>query len=110
MALEYIFPDHSKRNHQIAIWVEVVAAVVALVLMFWAASHYWISPKVPVVVEPVKNIDPVAEKIGLIDQSPPMEPSPMEVAQKKSMLELTAKTVKLTPEQIQAKRSLIENI
>lgn len=108
-SLEYIFPDHSKRNHKIAIVVETTAAVAALALMFWAASTYWISPK----QEPVANVpvDQLVEQRKVLEKPGPVVTlSPVEVLERRDILDKPGPEVKLTPEQLQQMKSVMENI
>jgi hypothetical protein len=107
MSLEYIFPDHTKRNHNIAIAVEVTLAVFGLILIFWAISHYWVSPKE--VVE-VSVEDPVALKMKIIEQKSTIELSPEEISLRRSIIEQTPPKTTQTPQDIEKKKSIIQNI
>lgn len=110
MALEYIFPDHTKRNRKIAIVVEVVMAVLALIAIFWAI-YYWQSTAAQPVVQDSVIEDPMEEKRRILQ-----EPNPIvvlteeEVARKEEILKEPNPVIELTPEQIEARRSYFENI
>ncbi|MBP6858423.1 MAG: hypothetical protein KBC33_01165 [Candidatus Pacebacteria bacterium] len=114
MSLEYIFPDHTKRNRTIAIVVECVAAFLAIGLIVWAVWYYR-APQEPapaVVQEPVKDL--ATQRQEWLDQ--PNIGTPItgeQLEQRKAFVEKSSSAssaTPLTPEQIKARQSWVENI
>lgn len=108
MSLEYIFPDHTKRNRRIAIAVEIVMAVVAIVLIIWAINRWQGQGTVPAIDAPV---DPIAEKVRILQESNPIIVlTEEEVRAKEAALQEPNPIIQLTEEQVRERRAVVENI
>jgi hypothetical protein len=113
MSLEYIFPDHTKRNRTIAIVVECVAAFLAIGLIVWAIWYYrGPEEQAPVVQEPVKDFATQRQE-WLNQPNTGAQLTSGQVEQRKVFVEQSSSAspaTPLTPEQIKARQSWVENI
>ncbi|MEN9913275.1 MAG: hypothetical protein RLY66_683 [Candidatus Parcubacteria bacterium] len=105
MPLEYIFPDHTKRNHKVAIIVECVAAFLAVGLIVWAV---WYSQDEPSSIQ--QNVDDMTPQEIVSQPNPPAQLSEDEVYHRQSLLNEDNPKSSLTPTQIRQRQSLVENI
>lgn len=110
MSLEYIFPDHTKRNRHIAIVVECVAAAVALALGFWAFWQYRIPSEVPKSVQ-TQVQDPLADKKEALQREIVNVTFTDDVIlEKKASIQSKVRVTNLSPDEIRERQAVIEGI
>ncbi len=108
MSLEYIFPDHTKRNRHIAIVVECVAAAVALALGFWAISHYWTPKEDKVQVVTTPEVDYMVKQREILNKpGPTVTFTPQKTMELREVLNKPGSAVKFDSRQTQEMRTVL---
>ncbi|MEK7641601.1 MAG: hypothetical protein AAB365_01245 [Patescibacteria group bacterium] len=106
MPLEYIFPDHSVRNHQIRVIAGTALVVVVLVYLF-----YLVGQKLSPQNDPQSTVDKTAALQKLVSEpNPPANLAPQEVAGRQEIANKPNPPSSLEPGEVQERQATLENI